>query len=120
VQVETISQSEAAALRAKAPPRVLEYWAKRHVQAQRSFAAALADLVNHQRLLPVPVAPEAAAAPRAADPSAEAATKEGVKPAAEKARRPRSSAAADAVANRIEPYLNGHAEGASERLVGVH
>lgn len=78
VQVEYFSGLEAKAMGDQEPQRVLAYWAKRHVQAQRSFAAALADLTTIQNLLPAQNAPQA---------TAQAATKASAMPGAAAAAR---------------------------------
>ena len=59
--------TEASAVEGKEPPKLHQWWAKRHAQSQRAFQAALASLLTVQKLFPsVPArvaAPSTAAEP---------------------------------------------------------
>jgi hypothetical protein len=52
LQLEYFSAIEANAVEAKNPPKLHQWWAKRHTQAQRAFQAAMASLLTVQKLFP--------------------------------------------------------------------
>ncbi len=61
LQVEYFSALEAKSVAADDPPKLHQWWARRHAQAQRAFQAAVASLLTVQKLFPIP--PVRAAAP---------------------------------------------------------
>lgn len=52
LQLNYFSATEASAVEGKEPPKLHQWWAKRHAQAQRAFQAALASLLTVQKLFP--------------------------------------------------------------------
>lgn len=54
IQLNYFGETEANLLAEGQTPRQLQYRAKRHVQADRMYRAALGALVSYQKLMPVP------------------------------------------------------------------